>query len=191
MSSFSDANELLESGGITPAKFEEPGTTLGGKVIYAEVQQQREIDTGKPKFWDDGKPRQQIVVHLQTAARDPQVPDDDGKRALYVRGNMLKALRTALRTAGTQLTEGGTLTVTYTGDGERTKAGFNPPKLYKVTYTPAVVSGMAAVNEALGAQPAAPAAPPAPVRPPSVPAAVWDTLTAEQQAALLAVTPAF
>ena len=190
MSSFTDVNDLLESGGVTPAKFETIGASATGKIVHAEVQQQREIDTGKPKFWDDGKPRMQIVVHLQTTQRDPAVSDDDGKRAVYCRGNMLKALRSALRTAGAQLEVGGTLAVTYTGDGEA-KRGFNAPKLYTVTYTPSAVSGMAAVNDALGAQPAAPAAPPAPVRPPSVPAAVWDTLTAEQQAALLAVTPAF
>ena len=46
-----------------------------------EVQPQREIDTGKPKYWEDGTPRQQIVVHLQTDQRDPDIEDDDGIRA--------------------------------------------------------------------------------------------------------------
>ena len=75
-----DANELLLSGGVRPAKFETPGTTVSGKVTHAERQQQREIDSGKPKYWEDGTPRMQIVAHLQTTARDADDPDDDGWR---------------------------------------------------------------------------------------------------------------
>jgi hypothetical protein len=145
-----DANDFLLAGGITSAKFETPGTTVSGIITRPpEVQRQRELDTGKPKFWEDGKPRQQIVIHLQTTSRDPEVEDDDGIRALYVRGNMLKAVREAVRKhgAGVRLETGGVLTVTYTGDGERRAAGFNPPKLYSASYTPAA---QATVDRALG-----------------------------------------
>jgi hypothetical protein len=31
---------------------------------------------------------------------------------------------------------GGELIVTYTGDGEPTRKGLNPPKLYSVVYVP-------------------------------------------------------
>lgn len=52
-------------------------------------------------------------------------------------GAMAGALRTALADAGaTGLSEGDTLAVQYTGDGEK-KPGKNPPKLYKAKYTPA------------------------------------------------------
>jgi hypothetical protein len=49
-----DVNEFLLSGGMPVLKYETAGTTHTGKIISAEVQQQREIDSGKPKFWEDG-----------------------------------------------------------------------------------------------------------------------------------------
>ena len=62
-----DVNDFLLSGGEPSLKYETPGTSHTGKIVSAEVQQQREIDTGKPKFWDDGKPQWQIKVRLQTS----------------------------------------------------------------------------------------------------------------------------
>jgi hypothetical protein len=174
MTTLDQANEFLNSGGVPPAKFETAGTTVTGKVLHAEKQQQREIATGKPKYWDDGTQREQLVVQLETSQRNPEIPDDDGRRALYVRGNMLKALRAALKRAGGRLEAGGTLTVTYTGDGERTAAGFNPPKLYTVHYAPPAQS---AVADMLGdtAAPGAPAPAAAPV-PAGMTAQQWDAL---------------
>jgi hypothetical protein len=173
------ANEFLLAAGVTSAKFETPGTTVTGTICrQPEVQQQREIDTGRPKFWDDGKPRQQIVIHLQTTSRDPEVEDDDGIRALYVRGNMLRAVREAVRKAGTGLEVGGVLAVTYSGDGERKAAGFNPPKLYTAVYTPAV---QAAVSDVL-AEPVPAAGSVA--LPPGVTAEQWAEMNDEQRAAL-------
>ena len=180
-----EANEFLLAGGVASAKFETAGTTVSGTICHPpEVQQQREIDTGKPKFWEDGKPRQQIVVHLQTTIRDPEV-DDDGIRAVYVRGNMLRAVREAVRKAGARLEVGGVLTVTYTGDGERKAAGFNPPKLYAATYVPAA---QAAVADALGDTDPAPAAV---TRPPTIPADQWDALPQHAKEALAAALPQF
>jgi hypothetical protein len=185
-----EANEFLLAGGVISAKFETADTTVTGSICRPpEVQQQREIDTGKPKFWEDGKPRQQIVVHLQTTSRDPEIEDDDGIRALYVRGNMLRAVREAVRKAGAKLEVGGVLTVTYTSDGERKAAGFNPPKLYTAAYVPAA---QAAVADALGdPAPAAPAAVAAVTRPPSVPADQWDALPQHAKEALAAALPQF
>jgi hypothetical protein len=59
---------------------------------------------------------------------------------------MLTAIRAAVRASGAQLGTGGHLSVTYTGDGERTKPGFSPPKLYTATYRPEAAS-QAAVND--------------------------------------------
>jgi hypothetical protein len=179
MSSIDEANDFLLSGGVAAAKFETVGATVTGRILHAEVQQQREIDTGKPKFWDDGSKREQIVVQLETSLRDPEVPDDDGRRSLYIRGNMLKALRVALKRANPQKLEiGGTLTITYTGDGEQKNRGFSPPKLYTVQYVPAA---QAAVADMLGEPPASPE----PVAPQSD---VLATLTAEQRQAVSALT---
>jgi hypothetical protein len=183
MSMLDEANDFLLAGGVASAKFETPGTTVSGKIARPpEVQQQREIDTGKPKFWDDGKPRQQLVIHLQTADRAADDPDDDGVRAVYVRGNMLRAVREAVRKSGAKLEPGGELTVTYAADGERKATGFNPPKLYSAAYVP---PAQAAVAEMV-AGPAAPAGP-APDLPPGVTPEQWAALNQEQKEALAKV----
>jgi hypothetical protein len=181
-----DANEFLLAGGVRPAKFETAGTVVSGKVTHAERQQQREIDSGKPKYWEDGTPRMQIVAHLQTTQRDPDDPDDDGMRAVYIRGNMLNALRAALRKAHAKLELGGILTITYTGDGERRAPGFNPPKLYTADYSP---PSLTAVNDILSETPE-PIAEPV-NRPPSIAAEQWDALPQDAREALAAALPQF
>jgi hypothetical protein len=130
------ANEFLMSGGATSAKFEALGVTVTGTIAREpEVQQQRDITTGEPKFWNDGKPQQQIQIVLATQDRNDA--EDDGERALYVKGNMLKAVREAVKKSGAKgLAVGGQLTVTYIGDGEVKTRGFNPPKIYGASYAP-------------------------------------------------------
>jgi len=181
MTTFDEVNEFLLTGGVVSAKFETPGTTWAGPITHLEKTQQREIDTGKPKFWEDGKPREQIIAHLQTPVRDPELEDDDGIRAFYIRGNMLKAVREALKKARARLEVGGELTITYTGDGERTKAGFNPPNLYRARYIPAA---QATVDDVLGETPVPVTTAPATASEDDVLA----TLTQEQRAALSRMT---
>jgi hypothetical protein len=49
---------------------------------------------------------------------------------------MFAALRDTLQAAqAPTLEEGATLTVKYTGEGTPSQRGFNPPKLFAVTYT--------------------------------------------------------
>jgi hypothetical protein len=182
------ANDLLMGGGVPAAKFEQPGTGVTGRILREpEARKQTDLTTGEILRWANGDPRMQIVVHLATDQRDPGDPSDDGTRAIYIKGNMLNAVRAAIRAAGAPgLAVGGTLTVTYTSDGEPSKKGFNPPKLYSATYAP---PRAAAANDVLmgngngSPAPAAPAGPPAGVDP-----AVWNTLNADQKAAILAAT---
>lgn len=177
----SEANDFLMAGGIPSAKFPTVGTTVGGTIVrQPELRQQTDITTGKPKFWDDGSPRQQIVVQLATAERDPSIADDDGERAIYVKGNLTKAVREAVRKAGAKgLEVGGHLSVTYVADGQSDKVGFTPPKLYSAAYTPPTA---AAANEFLasGGEQAAPAA----SAPQPAPVAAQAGLTPELQTAL-------
>ncbi len=176
------ANDFLMSGGSTSAKFPTPGTTVTGVICRPpEVQQQRDFTTGEPKFWDDGKPMQQLQVQLQTTEKDMSVPDDDGVRAVYVKGQMQKAVREAVRKAGASGLEiGGTLTITYTGNGEA-KRGL-PPKLYSASYIPAAAG---AANEFLGQGEPAPADPWATTSQPAAPAGA----SPEAMAALAQLTP--
>jgi hypothetical protein len=77
------ANALLMGGGVPAAKFAHHGDTVGGTIVSEpEVQQQRDFVSGALLFWDDGSPRNQIKVVLDTGTTDPSIPDDDGHRAL-------------------------------------------------------------------------------------------------------------
>ncbi|PLS30866.1 PhnA protein [Bifidobacterium margollesii] len=72
------------SGGTPSAigKDDPIGTSASGIVRNIEAQQQHDIDTGAPKFFDNGQPMMQIVVHIATDQRDPMIPGDDGMRAV-------------------------------------------------------------------------------------------------------------
>lgn len=185
----SDVSSFLAPTGIPAAKFPAIGTTVTGKVIAPpEVQQQTEIGTGKPLTFDDGKPRQQLVITIQTDLRDPEVADDDGKRRVFVTGTKASeggGMLGAFKRAGiTNLDVGGTLTVTYTHDGARTSPAFSPPKQYEATYAPP--------NAAAGFLGTAPATNGSTTEqlPPGMTPDVWATLSPEVQAALKqAVSP--
>src|SRR5690349_10440372 len=82
------------------ARFPTVGTRVGGRVVKdAQEIQQRDFDSGELLFWDDGKPRMQLVVTVATDEADPADPDDDGERAIYVKSQMLQATRQACRRA--------------------------------------------------------------------------------------------
>lgn len=133
---------FLSGGGAPAAKFVDHGATIKGTITSAELRQQTDLD-GKPKTWDDGNPRMQIVVTLATDERDNSIDNDDGSRRVFVRGEMLKALRAALKQADVKTIEvGGTLAVRYVSDGSPSRAGFNAPKLYNAQYKPPATKGV-------------------------------------------------
>lgn len=164
------------SGGTPSAKFDSVGVTVAGTITrVGEPMQQRDFTTQKPKTWDDGRPMMQLPVDIKTDLRDPEISHDDGTRAIYIKGELQKAIRQAVRTAGAPgLRVGGHLTVTYTGDGVASQRGMNPPKLYSAVYTaPTAAAG----DQFLGGGAPAPAATPAATQqsngylPPAQPAA--------------------
>ena len=67
------------------ANFRSYGDTVGGRIIEAPWKTEQTDLKGKPQSWDDGAPRLQLVVAVQTELRDPQVSGDDGKRRLFSR----------------------------------------------------------------------------------------------------------
>jgi hypothetical protein len=154
-----DPNAFLMGGGSASARFDNPGDTITGTICEApEVRQQTDISTGQPVHWPSGDPKMQLIVTLQTTLRDD--PDDDGKRRIYVKGKSLtEAVREAVRQTGAKGLEiGGTLTVTYTGDGVASQRGFNPPKLYTATYARPDTAAQTGQFLGVQAQQAAPAA---------------------------------
>lgn len=180
---------FLMGGGVASAKFEAPGDTVEGTIAEApEVRQQTDMKDGSPQYWPSGDPKMQLVVTLQTTLRDE--PDDNGQRRIYIKGKSLTdGTREAVKATGAKgLEVGGTLTVTYTGDGEATQRGFNPPKLYSVTYKRPDTT--AATGQFLGVQQPTPGAQqlqqaaPAPQQAPAAAPATGPT--PEQLAALRA-----
>jgi hypothetical protein len=135
------AETFLLGGGGKSAKFENVGDSVTGTIASPpEVKQQTKMGTGDPLTWDNGDPKMQLVVALQTTLREDG--DDDGIRNLYVKGSkkpesqsLHAAVAGAVAAAGAKgLDIGGTLTVTYIGNGVSTTVGFNPPKKYQATY---------------------------------------------------------
>jgi hypothetical protein len=139
-------------------KFETPGQTYTGIVISTAVRQATEFGTGKPLTFDDGSPREQIVIILDTQLRDDV--DDDGTRSLYIKGwgPQKRAFIAAVKANGSP-EAGDTLTVTFTGFGDRPVGGGFAAKLYeyrieKATVTVPVDESDAPPWETTQAQPA-------------------------------------
>ena len=162
-----DVNDILMGGGGAPtAKFPTIGTVHKGTIVDSTTSQQTDIDQN-PKFWPNGDKMMQAIITIQTDERDPDIDDDDGKRRLFVKGQMQTAVREAVKAAGCKgIAHGGTLAVQYSGDGTPSKPGLSAPKQYTAAYR--APEPTADANALLGdtapaaaptAQPAAPAAP--------------------------------
>jgi hypothetical protein len=141
-----DANDFLMGGGVKSAKFEKPGAKVSGTIARKpELQQQRDFDSGKPLTWDDGSARQQVKVVLVTELNEEE--GDNGERALYLKGGLLKAVQAAVKDSGAKgLEVDGKLAVKYTKDGEK-KGKLNPPKLYVAKYEAPDPMAVAAATE--------------------------------------------
>jgi hypothetical protein len=116
-------------------KFVTIGDTVTGEITGAPyLQQKTKFGTNQPDFYDNGDPRMQILIPLQTSGGDDSA--DDGQRTLYVSSPLLKrAIAAAIRDTGADdLTVGGSLTVTFTGFDPQSKNPANQAKLYTASY---------------------------------------------------------
>lgn len=135
---------LMGGSGAPTAKFEQPGTTIGGRIVAPpRSHQEREYDRNNPgkgalKTFPSGDPIMGITIDVQTDQRDPSNPDDDGVRRIYVEGKRLKeAVRNAVVASGSpKLEVGGILQVTFTGLGVAENSTINAPKEWSAVYTP-------------------------------------------------------
>jgi hypothetical protein len=93
------------------------GTTVGGRIVAPpEVRDVTDWKTKEVKRFADGNPMKQYVVKVQTTLRDLSNPDDDGVRAIYVKGHNKKRLAQAVVAAGLQtIGVGDELYDTYAG----------------------------------------------------------------------------
>lgn len=134
------------------------GDTITGTIIDATLQQTRDYLTGDPETWDDGNPKQQVAVKVQTDIREDQ--DDDGVRGVYIKtwGAQRDALQEAIKTAGASkasdvLNPGAGFTASFVGSRPSQKGSDEKLYAYRITPAPA-----AALDGALPAPQAAPAA---------------------------------
>lgn len=117
----------------------QPGDSVTGVIEKIETTQVNDFQTKQPAYWNDGRPREQIHVIIQTQLRDPSVDDDDGRRSLWIKGwgIQLKAFRDACRQAGVKIPKpGDTITERFVGLGQRGNAP-QPPKVFEFHIEPA------------------------------------------------------
>ena len=117
----------------------QPGDSVTGVIEKIETTQVNDFQTKQPAFWNDGRPKEQIHVIIQTQLRDPSVHDDDGRRSLWIKGwgIQLKAFRDACRQAGVKIPKpGDTITERFVGLGQRGDAP-QPPKVFEFHIEPA------------------------------------------------------
>ncbi|MFT8359253.1 hypothetical protein [Bifidobacterium aquikefiri] len=129
----------------------QPGDSITGTLDIIETSQMRDFQTKQPEFWNDGKPKMQIHIVIQTNLHDPTIEDDDGRRSIFIKGYgiQLKAFREACQRAGVKKPgKGDQFTATFTGYGERGNAP-QPPKVYEYQ-----IQHHDGVDTLLGQQPA-------------------------------------
>jgi hypothetical protein len=192
----STVEELLQGGGKSWAP-ETPGAEITGTVESTEVQQQTDLDTDEPVFWDPAKtrPKMMIVASLVDTNQPKDGADDDGRRTVFFTGNKFTALKAATKS----LNKGDWVRVVFTGfsDREPAKKGYSPAKLYRVEHR-AGNSGVDLSGETPAAAPAAPspASTSAPTaashgpKPDYLPQPAWDAMPAEARAAVSPPQPA-
>ena len=121
---FDQTDPFTASGGSgAPAvTFPEIGATFTGVVTKVDELVDKKPD-GTINTWDDGKPKKVFVFTCTDDA-------DGEERSLWVRGNMVKAIREAVATAGVPTVIGNKIKVKHHALGEA-KKGFHAPKLYQ------------------------------------------------------------
>lgn len=137
---YDEANSFLMGAESVPtASFLTKGTEHEGEILELAMRQQLDIDTRKPLFWDNGDPKMQLVITVQTDERDNEIEDDDGRRRLYVKYKMRDAISDAVREAdcvedGLQV--GGWLRVKWVKSEKAQNRAKSGAKLYEAEYEP-------------------------------------------------------
>lgn len=120
-----DIDDFIAGGASLPAvKFAEVGDTISGQIISGRKLEDRTPD-GTVKTWSNGDPMHVWVFDLDTTG------DGQADQALWVRGNMLTAIRGALAESGLKPSDLPKITVKHHAVGEPKSKGYAPPKLFK------------------------------------------------------------
>lgn len=179
--------EQYLAGKTRSAKFENIGDTVAGTVTGSpRMVQRRDYNSNELLFHSDsGKPDMQMALTVQ-GDPDPNDSEDDGRRTLFVRGQMRAALIEEMRKVGVRAPEDGdhvavTLVELRPVTLQNGKPG-KPQHIHAVVFRKGAQKPDAAVAEFFGAQEAAaPATAPGLPVPPGVQPGKWAAMTDAQQ----------
>lgn len=142
-----EINDFLMGNGAKAFPFDNMGDTVTGRIVEMKKIQQTDMESGDPQYWKNGDPKMMLRITLATDSQDSD--DDEGMRSVYLRGgnptavkgkgtSSLVAVKDAVKKSGSTngIEVGGTLTVQYSGEGEKTNRAYNAPKLYVASYKP-------------------------------------------------------
>jgi hypothetical protein len=120
-------DDFMSGGGgdkLPEYKFETVGDTISGQIIDVTKLEDKTPD-GQAKTWPSGDPMHVWVFTLDTTG------NGSGDTTLWVRGNMVTAIRQALADAAVKPSDHPKITVKHHAVGEPKNKGYAPPKLFK------------------------------------------------------------
>lgn len=99
-----DTDDIFEGGsglGVPSIKLQQPGDTATGLIYRLQKLEEKDDDGNVICYDNSDKPKPLFVAHLITDLRDPENPDDDGSRRVWLKGNGLWALKEFIKANGT------------------------------------------------------------------------------------------
>lgn len=150
-------DDVMQGGAPSAFSKDDPiGTSVEGEIVEIRAEQQTDFTTGEPLYYPNGKPKPQVVIHLQTTLQDPNRVGDSGIRGVYVKGYNIGQLRLACRQAGVgdHPNIGDHLKATFARTQPAKTRGYNDAKIYDYVVIPKKQSDLnAAMNDPQAAQP--------------------------------------
>lgn len=144
-------DDVMQGGAPSAFSKDDPiGTSVEGEIVEIRAEQQTDFTTGEPLYYPNGKPKPQVVIHLQTTMTDPNRIGDSGIRGVYVKGYNIGQLRLACRQAGVgdHPNVGDHLKATFARTQPAKTRGYNDAKIYDYIVTPKKQSDLnAAMND--------------------------------------------
>lgn len=135
--------DSIDSQSSKSFKFQNPGDSVSGVIESVTASQMHVYDslnqrpTNQPDFFQNGSPKLQVIVTIDTGLTDPSVEDDDGRRSIYIKGYgiqrraWLQAIRNAGLRKASEIKPGDRFTAKFVGYDPQSKNPNNPAKMYE------------------------------------------------------------
>lgn len=150
-------DDVMQGGAPSAFSKDDPiGTSVEGEIVEIRAEQQTDFTTGEPLYYPNGKPKPQVVIHLQTTLQDPNRVGDSGIRGVYVKGYNIGQLRLACRQAGVgdHPNVGDHLKATFARTQHAKTRGYNDAKIYDYVVIPKKTADLnTAMNDPQAAAP--------------------------------------